>query len=110
MDEYIELLILAYFREFHKEYDLTDLKNKIGISYTMLDEYLSKLVDEQKLKYIDNLLRITKEGRIALMNSELESYSYSQELEQIYSSEKWSLDKIYCVHKFGDKKWRGNRK
>lgn len=108
-DRYIELLILSYFKEYDKQYALADLKEKIGISFKLLDEYLDKLISERKLVYKQSLLSLSKEGRIYLANSELENYAYSADLEKKYSREKWDLDKIYCVQKFSQKKWRGSK-
>jgi len=108
MDEYVELLILAYFKEFHENYDLTVLKEKVGLSYGMLDEYLNELIDNNKIEYRNNLLVITQLGRLSLAKSKLENYSYTSDLDKIYSNDSFDLETIYCVHEFSNKKWRGS--
>lgn len=110
MDEYIRLLILAYFKEFKEEYNLVELKEKIGISFNMLDNYISELIESDKLYYKHNMLSISQKGRIQLMNSELENYSFCNDLEKEFLNEKWNIEKIYCVHEFSKKKWRGIEK
>ena len=98
MDEYISLLILAYFKEFKEEYNLTELKEKIGISFNMLDNYICELVEEEKLHYKQNMLSVSQKGRLELLKSDLENYSFCNDLEGGFSDEKWSIEKIYCVH------------
>ena len=109
MDNYVEGLVLAYFRQFGREYSLYDLKDKIGISMGLLNEILDELFQKGFLEYRDNLIGLTISGRIALSNSELEGYLFDEEnyldKEEII---KWPLDKVYVVHSFSKKKWRGS--
>lgn len=108
MDEYVKLLILAYFKEFNGRYNLEKLKEKIGISFNMLDNFIGELVENSELSYKNNMLSITQKGRLKLINSEMEDYSYSINLENEYSNNRWSIEKIYTVHEFSKKKWRGS--
>ncbi|MCC2816744.1 hypothetical protein LK537_05495 [Lachnoclostridium pacaense] len=108
MDEYVKLLILAYFKEFNGRYNLEKLKEKIGISFNMLDNFIGELVENSELSYKNNMLSITQKGRLKLINSEMEDYSYSINLENEYSNSRWSIEKIYTVHEFSKKKWRGS--
>lgn len=109
--EYIKLLILAYFREYDRQYSLTDLKNKLGISYKVLDVYISDLIVDEKLFYCQNYLSISKKGISWLMDSELWTYSYSVNIEKIYNKgNKVDLGYIYCVREFSKKKWWGSYK
>lgn len=109
MDNYVEGLVLAYFKQFSQEYSLYDLKDKIGISMGLLNEILDSLFRRGLLEYRDNLIGLSKSGRIALSNSELDGYFFDEEeyLEK-EDSTKWPLDKVYAVHSFSKKKWRGS--
>ena len=64
MDEYVKLLILAYFKEFNGRYNLVKLKEKIGISFNMLDNFIGELVENSELSYKNNMLSITQKGRL----------------------------------------------
>ena len=54
------------------------------------------------------MLIITQKLILKLINSEMEDYSYSINLENEYSNSRWSIEKIYTVHEFSKKKWRGS--
>lgn len=109
MDNYVEALVLAYFKQFSRDYSLYDLKDKIGISMGLLNEILDSLFRRGLLEYRDNLIGLSKRGRITLSNSELDGYFFDEEeyLEK-EDSTKWPLDKVYVVHGFSKKKWRGS--
>lgn len=105
MDEYMELLILAYFRNYKESYSLTELKDNLGISFGQLDSYLDCLQTERKLMFCEHMLQITEKGMIQLLTSEMSGYSF-----QINGSDfENEIDVIYKVHKFSRKKWRGNK-
>lgn len=40
IEEYVELLILAYFRNHVDEYSLSELRHSIGISFAQLEDML----------------------------------------------------------------------
>lgn len=110
MDRYVQLLILAYFREFKTEYNLTDLREKTGIPFHMLDDYAEEMMKAAMLQYEDNMICISETGRLELMYSEMEDYSYISKLEEVFSGKKWETDKVYCIRRFSEKKWRGNKR
>ena len=109
-DNYIELLILAYFKQYNSRYDLTNLKDEIGLSFKLLDEYIDKLIIEKKLEYKHYLLSLTVTGRVYLANSKMENYSFNADVEKMHSKEKLSLDTIYCIDEFSKQKWRGSKR
>ncbi len=109
MNNYVEYLVLAYFRQLGQEYNLYDLKERIGISIRMLNEILDDLFNRRLLEYKDNLIVLSKEGRLALSNSDLEEYTFDE--EEYFEKEdgvKWPLEKVYVVHAFSKNKWRGS--
>lgn len=109
MDNYVECLVLAYFKQFGQEYSLYDLKDKIGISMGLLNEILDSLFQRELLEYRDNLIVLSKRGRLALSNSELEEYLFGEE-KYLGKEEvtKWPLEKVFVVHGFSKSKWRGS--
>ncbi len=110
MDRYVQLLILAYFREIKTEYQLTDLREKIGIPFHMLDDYIDEMIKAAMLQYDNNMIRLSEKGRLELLHSEMEDYSFTNDLEEAFTGKKWEIDNIYCVGKFSQKKWRGSKK
>ncbi len=111
MDEYMELLILAYFKQYEQNYSIFDLKEKIGISLAMLNTMLDNMIKKNILCISSNLLTITQSGRLLLANSEMETYSYLEEdFQVIYNIEKWPMDKVYPIRGFSKNKWRGSEK
>lgn len=107
MDEYIELLILSYFREYKEEYSLTDLKENLGVSFSMLDEFLGQLITEKKLIYSDNMLQLTEKGLIVLLTSRMKNYYFQSQKE--YEIQQGDQRQIWKIRGFSKKKWRGSR-
>ena len=102
----MELLILAYFRNYQESYSLTELKDNLGISFGQLDSYLDRLQTERKLRFCEHMLQITEKGMIQLLTSEMRGYRF-QTNESDYENE---IDVIYKVHKFSEKTWRGTKR
>ena len=108
MEEYVELLVLVYFRDHTEEYSFSELREMIGVSLKQLDEIIDRMICEKKLIYEDSMLRISFGGRIMLMDSSMEDYRIVNE-EEINSrllKANWPIDKPYFVSKFSKKKWR----
>ena len=103
MDEYVELLILAYFYNYGEEYDLIELKENLGISFRQLDLYLEQMLEKRKLVYSNYMLQLTEKGFIQLMTSKMKDYEYRIEEEIPEAHE------IYEIHGFSKKKWRGKK-
>jgi predicted methyltransferase len=111
VDEYIELLILVYFKEYGQNYSIFDLKEKIGVSLAMLNNVLDNMLEIGILCINNNLLEITQSGRVLLGNSEMETYSFCEDNFPIsYNIEKWPIDKVYPIQGFSKNKWRGSGK
>lgn len=51
MDEYMELLILVYFKQYEQNYSIFDLKEKIGISLAMLNTMLDNMIKKKYFVY-----------------------------------------------------------
>ena len=108
MDEYIELLVLVYFRDHVEDYSFSELREMIGISYIQLDEILDHMIFENKLVYEDFVLKMSFEGRMMLMKSSMEDYRLITEVEidSYFFKTKWPMDKPFYVSGFSKKKWR----
>ena len=112
LDEFTMLLILAYFKELKEDYSLSELKELLGVSLETLDENIEELLNNGILHINEkSLISLTHKGRIVLMNSKMENYSFKSD---IYDSEllkeTWPISKPYSVHKFKRFKWRGSEK
>lgn len=106
-EEYLKQLILVYFKEYGENYDILDLGSKIGITITTLSDYIYELIENNFLRYEDDLLQLTLKGRIYLSNTLMEDYTFKSDISLLYEHNKWDINKIYCVHEFSKKKWRG---
>ncbi len=109
MTEYIELLVLAYFKQFSEQYSFGDISCKIGLSEMQVSDYVFSLVEHGQLAYEKDLLKITLLGRNRLANSTMENYKFDVQVEDLFENERWPLTRVYCPHEFSKKRWRGNR-
>ena len=101
MIEYVELLILAYFREYGTRYLASDLANKLGVTLDL---------EKKELCIKENMISISKEGRLILDDSAMENYSFESESYLInVGKERWPKEKVYPVHGFSKNKWRGGK-
>jgi len=108
VNEYVELLILAYFREYRTSYSVSDLAYKLGLTIELLNSYIEELLEKKELCIKENMISISKGGRLALENSDMENYSFDSESYLIDGvKEKWPIEKVYPVHSFSKNKWRG---
>ena len=107
MDEYLELLIFSYFREYKEEYSLTDLKDNLGVIFSRLDEYLGQLITEKKLIYSGNMLQLTEKGLIILLTSRMKNYYF--QLQKEYEIQQSDQKQTWKIRGFSKKKWRGSR-
>lgn len=111
MEEYVELMILAYFKQYGPNYSVFDLKNKIGISLVLINDIIDRMIEKEMLRVHNSLIEITQYGRIYLSRSDLESYSFWNDDYKINSSIKQlPMQQIFPVKEFSKKKWRGGNK
>ena len=109
MSEYIKLLILAYFKQYKKEYSFSDIASRIGLSEIQVSEYISDLINDICIEYKDDLLQLTLTGRNRLADSYLENYEFDANIESLFTEEKWEINKVYVPHEFSKKRWRGSK-
>ncbi len=103
MDNYLKLMILAYFKEKQDHYSIYDVMRTLGISISKLDSLLDELIENDLLKYDANILGLTKKGRLQLVNKSIDYYKYSEpdiRYERIDKNSAWSINKPYVPEKF----------
>ena len=108
-DEYIELLVLAYFKQYKQHYSYADIASKVGLSEAKVSAIISGLLEKNQLAYIDDLLGLTVSGRIKLSSSYLENYVFDANIEIFFEKERWPINKVYVPRSFSEKKWRGKK-
>ena len=109
MNNYIELLILAYFKQFQEQYSFGDISRKIGLSELQVSDYISRLVGFKQLIYEDSLLQLTIEGINRLADSSLANYQFDVDIKTLFEGDRWPVTRIYCPHEFSKNRWRGNK-
>lgn len=109
MDDYILLLILAYFKEHINEYSITKISKEIGCSVMQTSVYIEQLLEIGYLEYMDYLLKLSIVGRKYLANSDMEYYTFDADISSLYENKRLKENEIYCIHEFSKKKWRGSK-
>ena len=108
MDEYVRLLILAYFREHSKGYTIEELCMMIGLFSEQANCFIDRLLEEGFLEYKGYLLSISLKGRILLMHSKLEDYRFTADLKrELFKADAIDV-KYISLSSFAKEKWFGN--
>jgi len=99
--QYKYLLVLSYFNQ-HEEYLISELTSYIGVSSTVLTDMLDNLLEKNLIKYDNNMLQLTFEGRMKLQKSSAEFYDYYDNKNVIdeYLEKAWKLDRVYVPEDF----------
>lgn len=108
MSDFIQLIILAYFKEYKSNYSIVDLSNRIGCSIGKTMEYLENLINKELLIYESDLLRLTLKGRITIFENSMDNYSFEQNTLNGDRIENLTVEQVYCPHEFSKEKWREN--
>lgn len=108
MDEFVQELILAYFKERKEQYSFQELAMFFGISQNAATEYIQSLISLGELEYSDSLLRLTLKGRTRIQNSSVDYFRFNQEeVSNINSDvnvqEAWPIDRVYIPKSFSRK-------
>lgn len=104
MPDFIELLILSYFKQF-REYSYQEIAELLGMPMVLVDEYINEMFSNGLLEYRDYMLTLSFKGRIKLQESVMEDYSFDVSNSKIDSfiEKAWKLDKIYIPKRFLEK-------
>lgn len=109
MDEYICLLLLAYFKNHVNGYSLNEIAREIGCSILQTGDYIEILLNRGLLEYHNFMLTISIEGRLLLASSNMEYYRFDADISKLYEKNKIDETEVYCAHEFAKKKWRGSK-
>ena len=102
MDDYLKRMILVYFKH-HKSYSQLDISKWLGISIDKTDNLMDELITEQKIEYIDNVLRLTLVGRTALHSFPEDYIEFANKrpnIPSINAERGLPLDAVYLPEKF----------
>lgn len=108
MDEYLKLLLLAYFKSHNEEYDLVELNKKLGVPFSQFMELIDVVVAEELLGYYNSKLTLTFKGRMRLLHSSMEYYCEIDNIENCFYGKKMDINDPFLVRGFSKKKWRGS--
>ena len=109
MINFFELLILAYFKQYHINYSLGDMSKKLGLSEMQVSNYISGLVEKKHLVYENDLLTLTIAGINRLANSSMANYAFDADINSLFEGERWPITKVYCPYEFSKERWRGSK-
>lgn len=109
MNDYIELLILAYFKQFQEQYSFVDISKRIGLSELQVSDYISRLLEYSQLIYEDCLLQLTIKGINRLADSSLANYQFDVDIKTLFEGDRWPVTRVYCPHEFSKNRWRGSK-
>lgn len=108
MDEFVQELILAYFKERKEQYSFQELAICLGISQNATTEHIQALITSGELEYKDSLLRLTLAGRTRIQNSAMDYFRFTQEeksnlISDVNISEAWPIERVYIPKSFSRK-------
>lgn len=102
MDDYLKLLILAYFKQ-SQSYSISTIAGMLGISLRKTSDLIDTLLEKKYLVYTDSLLRLSDVGRLQIQNHEVDYLCFDStefQVPKVNPSEAWPKDKIYIPEKF----------
>ena len=101
MDEYLQKMILAYFKE-HSTYSTIDLSRRLGVSVERTVEIIEKLVDLEAVDIKEGTMVLTLKGRLKLQNKIEDCYIFDghKDITKVNFVERWDINKIYVPDRF----------
>ena len=79
MNNYTELIVLSYFKQYGEKYDVSELMRLAGLTAYQLNNILENMIKEERLFYDDYLLSITEKGMASLVASNLALYNFNDD-------------------------------
>lgn len=98
MDEYKQLIILAYFKENYKTYDIYELMKLMGMSFKEVNNHINNLIDKRLMCFINDYLILTKIGEKFLVEKNMDAFSFNQ--TPVEHKKKMSINEIYVPKDF----------
>ena len=102
MDDYLKLLILAYFKK-SKSYSISSIASILGISLRKTTDLIDDLLEKECLIYRDGLLQLSEVGRLQIQNHDVDYLYFDSDefrVPKVKPSEAWPKDRIYIPEKF----------
>lgn len=102
MDDYLQLLILAYFKQYHT-YSINDIARLLGTSPQKITDLISDLLQKNYLEYSDDLLRLSPAGRLQIMNHKVDFLVFDSgdlQIPKVHPDRAWTTDRIYIPEGF----------
>ena len=101
MNDYIELMILSYFKQ-NSEYSYAELAQLLGLPIITVSNHIENLISRNLLEYKDRLITLSFKGRIVLQNSELEFYDYFNTNINFdnFRNNAWPIERVYVPDNF----------
>jgi len=108
MDNFIQELILAYFKVKKSQYSFREIAEHLGISLNATTECIQTLISQDELEYADSLLRLTLKGRTRIQNSAVDYLTFDQaeanyQISDVDMNEAWPIDQVYIPKRFSRK-------
>lgn len=108
MDEFLQELILAYFKAKNSQYSFKEIAALLGISQSVTIEYIQELMALGELEYRDSLLCLTLKGRTRIQNTALDYFTFDQDqtdymISDVNMNEAWPIDRVYIPKHFSRK-------
>ena len=76
MNDFQKGYILAYFKDHPQNYSFQFLAENLGISIAEIDDLISGLITESQLTYYNNMVELTPQGRLSIMNDQIDYFSF----------------------------------
>lgn len=102
MDDYLELLILAYFKQ-SRSYSIRSIASMLGTSLRKTSDLIDDLLEKKYLIYIDGLLQLSDVGRLQIQNHDVDYLHFDSDefrVPKVNPSEAWPKERIYIPEKF----------
>jgi len=103
MNDFQRGYILAYFKDHSRNYSFQFLAENLGISIAEIDDLISGLIAEKQLIYNNNMLELTPQGRLSIMNDQIDYFSFrdtSVEMRFVNPRSAVSINDIYVPDDF----------
>ena len=101
MYEYLQKMILAYFKE-HNTYSTIDLSKRLGIPVERTVEIIEELIDLEEINIEDGTIVLTLKGRLKLQNEIEDFYVFDdyREIPKVNFVDRWDINRIYVPDRF----------
>lgn len=105
--DFKSMLVLSYFFQYKSRYLLSELQELLGFTSMQLESKIFKLMEDDYLKYEENLLSITRKGLQIVLSRNLDSFPFQivddAEVATVSIGKAIELKQIYIPKNFNTK-------